>query len=121
MVIRYASMILSVAGLLALLFGLLFWAGIAMNFISLHMLLGLLAVAALWLIGVSHAIAKGGSWTIAIIALATGALTLYVGLYQSAMIVGASHCVIQVIHLVLGVLIVGLGHMATARYRKNQS
>ena len=121
MVIRYASMILSIAGLLALLLGLLFWVGIAMNFISLHMLLGLLAVAALWLIGVGQAIAKGGSWAIAIIALVTGALTLYVGLYQSAMIVGASHWVIQVIHLVLGVLIVGLGHMATARYRKNQS
>src|SRR5258706_15695961 len=114
MVIRYASMILSVAGLLALLFGLLFWAGIAMNFISLHMLLGLLAVAALWLIGVGQAIAKGGSWTIPIISLVTGALTLYGGLYQSAMIVGASHWGIPVIHLGLGVLIVRLGHMSTA-------
>jgi len=121
MVIRYASMILSVAGSLALLLGLLFWAGIAINFISLHMLLGLLAVAALWLVGLAQAIAKGGSWTIAIVALVIGALTLYIGLYQSTMMVGPSHWVIQIIHLVFGVLIVGLGHMATARYRKNQS
>jgi hypothetical protein len=121
MIIRYAAMILSVAASLALLLGLLFWAGIAMNFISLHMLLGLLAVAALWLIGVGQAIVKGGSWAIAIVVLVIGALTLYVGLYQSAMMVGPAHGVIQVIHLILGVLIVGLGHMATARYRRNQS
>jgi hypothetical protein len=120
MVIRYASIILSIAGLLALILGLLFWAGIAMNLISMHMLLGLLAVAALWLIGVGQALAKGGSWAIAIVVLITGALTLYVGFDQASMMVGPSHWVIQVIHLILGILTIGLGHMATARYRRSQ-
>jgi len=120
MVIRYASMVLTIAGLLALILGLLFWAGLAVNLMSMHMMLGLLSVAALWVIGIGPARAAGG-WAIAIAALVTGALTLYVGLYQASMMVGPSHWIIQVVHLILGVLTIGVGHMATARYRKNPS
>ncbi len=52
MVIRIASVVLSFAGLLALILGLLVWADRALNLIQMHMLLGLLAVGALWVISV---------------------------------------------------------------------
>ena len=119
MVIRITSMVLSFAGLLALILGLLIWTAGASNLIQMHMLLGLLAVAALWVIGIGQAVSKGGSWPIAICALIVGAIMVLLGWNQSPLMVGPFHWVIQIVHLVLGLLVIGLGHMGTARYRKS--
>jgi hypothetical protein len=119
MVIRTASIVLTLAGLLALILGLLFWIGSAMNLISLHMLVGLLAVGALWVIGIGQFLGKSGSGIIAACALIVGAVMIAVGLYQSSLMAGEFHWVIQVIHTVLGLLTIGVGHMGAARYRKS--
>jgi hypothetical protein len=121
MVIRITSVVLSLAGLLSFILGLLFWTGAALNLISMHMLLGLLAVAALWVIGIVQAFSNAGSWIIAACALVVGAVTIVVGLYQSSMMVGEFHWIIQLVHLVLGLLTIGLGHMGAARYRKGSA
>ena len=118
MVIRYASAVLTLAALLALILGIFFWFGAALNFVSMHMLLGFLAVASLWVIGIGQVLSPSGSWLIALSALAVGALTVVLGLYQSSLMIGASHWVVQVIHLLLGLLTIGLGHMGAARHRK---
>jgi hypothetical protein len=118
MTIRIASVVLSFAGLLALILGLLFWTNSALNLIQMHMLLGLLAVGALWVIGIGQAFSKGGSWIIAACALIVGAAMILIGWTQSSLLVGELHWVIQVVHLVLGLLVIGLGHMGAARYRK---
>jgi hypothetical protein len=118
MVIRIASFVLSLAGLLALVSGLLFWAGVALNLISIHMLLGFLAVGALWVVGIGQALIKGGSWMIAACALVAGAILIVIGMIQSTLMVGKFHWIIQVVHLLLGLLTIGLGHMGAARYRK---
>src|SRR5262245_45925159 len=118
MVIRIASVVLSFAGLLALILGLLIWTASASNLIQMHMLLGLLAVGALWVIGIGQAFSQGGSWPIAISALIAGAIMIILGWNQSALMVGSLHWVIQIVHLVLGLLVIGLGHMGAARYRK---
>lgn len=112
-------MVLSLAGLLALILGLLFWTGSALNLISLHMLLGFLAVGALWIIGVAQALTYSGSWMIAIVSIVVGALMVVLGLSQSSLIVGDFHWVIRIIHLLLGLLTIGMGHMAAARFRKH--
>jgi hypothetical protein len=118
MAIRYASAVLTLAALLALILGIFFWFGAALHLISMHMLLGFLAVAALWVIGIGQAFSPSGSWQIAIVSLLVGALTVVLGLYQSSLLIGASHWVVQVIHLLLGLLTIGLGHMGAARHRK---
>ena len=121
MVIRIASVVLSLAGLLALILGLLLWTGAALNLVSLHMLLGLLAVGALSVIGIAQAFANGGSWVIAIAALVVAVLTLVIGMIQSSLMVGDLHWIVQVVHLILGILTIGIGHMAAARYRKGSA
>ena len=121
MVIRIASVVLSLAGLLALLLGLLFWAGAALNLMQMHMLLGLLAVGALLVIGIGQAFSKGGSWIIAAGALVVGAATVVIGMWQISLMPGEFHWVIQVIHLALGLLTIGMGHMGAARHRKGSA
>jgi hypothetical protein len=118
MVIRIASAVLTLAGLLALITGVLFWTGTAVNLIALHMLLGFLAVGALWVIGLAQAFAQHGSWIIAACALIVGAAMVTIGMMQSSLLVGRFHWVVQVIHLLLGLMTIGIGHMAVARYRK---
>ena len=106
------------AGLLALISGILFWTGTAVNLIALHMLLGFLTVGALWVIGLGQAFAQHGSWIIAAGALIVGAVMIALGMTQSSLLAGDFHWIIQVIHLALGLLTIGIGHMAAARYRK---
>jgi len=121
MVIRITSMVLSLAGLVALILGLLFWTGSAANFLSLHMLLGLLAVGALWIIGVAQALLPSGSWMIAVATIIVGGLMIVLGLTQTSLMVGDFHWVVRIIHLLLGLLTIGMGHMAAARARKTSS
>ncbi|HXV78566.1 MAG TPA: hypothetical protein VEG60_01675 [Candidatus Binatia bacterium] len=118
MVIRIASVVLSFAGLLALILGLLMWTQSASNLIQMHMWLGLLAVGALWIIGITQALSKNGSWLVAAFALVSGAAMIIIGLTQSTLLPGAFHWIIQLLHLVLGLLVIGIGHIGAARYRK---
>jgi hypothetical protein len=121
MIIRIASAVLSLAGLLALISGLLFWTGSVLRLMSLHMLLGFVAVAALWAIGIGQLFSPSGSWVIAAGAVILGVLTVLIGLYQSALVPGQLHWIIQVIHLALGIATIGLGHMGAARSRRSSS
>ena len=118
MLVRYASAILTLAGTLALVLGLLYWAGTAVHLMTMHMPLGFLTVGALWVIGIAQAIIKGGSWLIAACAVIVGAVTIVFGLLHTALMAGEFHWVIQAAHLGLGIITIGLGHMAAARYRK---
>src|SRR5215216_6923148 len=117
MVFRIASIVLRVCGALALILGLLFWSGNALGLIPIHILLGILVVLSLWVIGVGQAISRGGSWPIAAGALVLGLLLMVIGMTQSSLMAGSFHRVIQVIHLLLGVLAVGLGQISAARAR----
>jgi hypothetical protein len=118
MVIRYASAVVTLAGLLALASGLAFWLGTAGGLVSMHMLLGLLTVAGLWTIGLAQARSLGGSSILAALALILGALTIYIGLNQAAMLPGVHHWLVQTSHMILGILCIGLAHMAVARLRR---
>ena len=119
MAIRIASVVLSFSGLLALILGLLFWSHRASNLIQLHMLLGFLVVGALWVVGIGQAVLKRGSWLIAACALIIGALMLALGLTQASLMVGKYHWGIQIVHLLLGLTAIGIGHIGAARYRKS--
>jgi hypothetical protein len=117
-VIQISSIVLRVCGVLALILGLLLWNGSALNLIPVHMLLGVLVVLSLWIIGVGQFFSRNGSWIITICALAVGVLVIIVGITQSSLMVGSFHWVIKVLHLLLGMLAVGVGQIGTTRYRK---
>jgi hypothetical protein len=116
-VFRIASIALRLCGALALILGLVFWSGNALGLIPIHMLLGILVVLSLWVTGIGQALSSGGIWPIAAAAVLLGLLLLVVGMTQSSLMPGSFHWVIQVIHLLLGVLAVGLGQISAARAR----
>ena len=114
MVIRIASAVMSLAGLLALVSGLLYWTGMALDWIQLHMLLGFLPVGALWVIAIGQVLATNGSWVL------VAAATIVLGMTQASLMVGDFHWLVEVLHLFLGILTIGLGHIGAARYRKRK-
>ncbi len=115
---RYAALLVTLAGTLALILGLIYWLGAAPSLLSMHMLLGYLAVGGMCTVAVSQALATGGSWRLALIGLGVGALTIYIGINQAALLPGDLHWLIQVSHLLLGILTIGIVHMIGARQRR---
>ena len=108
MFMRIISLVLRVCGVLALILGLLFWAGYANNLVPIHMLLGLLVVLSLWGIAIDQALSKG-NWRNATGAFVTGVVVLLIGITQRSILPGSLHWLIQAIHLVLGLLALAVG------------
>jgi hypothetical protein len=121
MVVRIASIVLRIGGALAVILGILFWSGNALNLVPIHMLLGLLVVLSLWIVGIGQAFSSGGSWPLAGGALLLGLLVIVVGMTQSSLMIGSFHWVIKVVHLLLGILAVGMGQLAAARWRNSSA
>ena len=119
--IRYVSMLLRGGALLALLLGLGFWTAIlpTNGLVLLHMIFGLIVVGSVWYLGLAQAQRPGGSLGLTLATFLLGLLLAIVGLTQ-VKVEAAIHNVIgvQILHVVLALLAVGLGEMCTGRIRR---
>jgi hypothetical protein len=116
-VVRVSLMVLRIALLATLVLGILFWTGNAEGLQLLHIVLGFLVVFSLWVLGIAQGL-QGGSFGLALATFFVGFLLALVGLFQTRWLPGSSHWVIQVIHLLLGLMAIGLGEMIGGRYRR---
>jgi hypothetical protein len=105
-----------VTGLALIAMGLLMWAGIAPGLRSIHMLIGIVLVAAL-LTAAGLALRAGVKPVLPAIAIAWGLLTVALGLAQAQLMAGDGHVVIQVAHLLVGIVAIGLGEALVAAGR----
>jgi hypothetical protein len=96
-----------VVWLVQLALGVLFWTGNATGLVDLHQLLGILLVLALWTQAVLAARA-GVEPRLVAVAAVWGLLVPIVGLSQTSLLTGSLHWLIQVIHLLLGIGLIGL-------------
>jgi len=117
MVVRIAVNVLRASVLLALILGILFWTGNATSLVLVHMGLGILAVLSLWTLGAAIASTKGGMG-LAIGAFVWGLIVAALGLTQGTLLAGSTHWVIQVLHLLVGLVAIGLGEMIAGRYKR---
>ena len=95
------------AGLFQIVTGLLFWTGNALVLIPFHMLSGLVLVIALWVIAVSAA-RRGVSLLPVTGAIAWGLFVVAFGVTQTAILRGDLHWIVQVAHLIVGMLAMGM-------------
>ncbi len=104
--------------LINLILGILFWTGTESGGLTLvHMLLGIIFVGVLWYIGTIFAL-RGGNLGLQIGVFVLGLAIALLGLFQRSMLPGGAHWVIQVLHLLLAVLGIGLAEMIGARMRR---
>lgn len=100
--------------LIQLVLGVVFWTGHALSLVPLHMLLGSLFVVTILTFAALTARAgapRGPVLTLVIV----GVITPIVGFAQMQLAPGASHWVIQVLHLLLGLIAMAIVGRLTAR------
>jgi hypothetical protein len=100
------TILVRVTGLFQIVLGSIFWSGNALGLIPVHMLTGLVLIAGLWTLAVM-AIVSGAQRPLGIVALVWGALVLWLGMAQNQLLLGSTHWVIQVLHLLLGIGAIG--------------
>jgi len=126
MVARVSGMVLRIAGLLALILGILFWIDVIPGadsfqnpWTSVHMTLGILVTICLVILAMLMITTRGGSVGLGIGAIVLAILVIVLGLSQTRLLIADSvHWIIQVVHLLFGLAAIGLGEMMGARYRR---
>jgi hypothetical protein len=108
-----------VAGLVMVALGVLFWTGNALALVPVHMLIGLLVVLALWALAVLAG-AAGVNPALVALAFAWGLLVPVLGVTQERLLPGAGHWVIQVLHLVVGLLAIAQAENLARRTRRRR-
>ena len=117
MAVRISLMVLRIAVLFNLITGIIFWTGNADPLQIVHILVGIIAVLALWTLGIIQGL-RGGNYGLTAAAIVVGLLLALVGLFQKGWLTGSTHWIIQVIHLLLGIAAIGLGEMIGGRSRR---
>ena len=115
--IRVSLMVLRIAVLFNLITGIIFWTGNADPLQIVHIVVGIIAVLALWTLGIMQGL-RGGNYGLSAAAIVVGLLLALVGLFQTGWLTGSNHWIIQVIHLLLGIAAIGLGEMIGGRSRR---
>jgi len=117
-VIRIADWVLRISGIIALVLGILVWVN-TLTSADIHMLFGILVTLSLLVIGIAFGLTKGGSWGLGGAAIVWAIIVFLFGLTQANMLTAPNvHWIIQVIHLLFGLVAIGLGEMINARYRR---
>ncbi len=112
------SGIVRYGGLILLALGLVIWVASVSGLVALHMLIGILVVLALWLLALVYILAGSASLPLALGAFVVGLAQGVLGLTQERILPTTGHWVIQVAHLLLGLLLIGMGEMMTMRMKK---
>jgi hypothetical protein len=110
--------IVRITGVLQLILGLLIWAEHMANLVNIHILIGVIFVLSLWLLAATAA-TQGVPIGMALGAALLGLLTFLLGFGQRDLLPDPSlHWIVQLVHLLLGMLAVGSGEMIGGRLRR---
>ena len=101
-------------GVVQLVLGIVFWTGNALGLVDLHQLIGILLVLGLWTqAAMAHRAGVPGGLVAG--AAVWGLLVPIVGLTQRDLFPGSAHWVIQVVHLLLGLGLLGFAENLAQR------
>jgi hypothetical protein len=113
-IVLTARLLISLFGITLLVLGILFWTGHALSLLQLHMMIGGLFVICLWVLAVVGFLVPG-SRAFALIVLIWSLIVPALGVTQLRLMPGADHWVIQTLHLLVGLIAMGLGHALARR------
>jgi hypothetical protein len=99
--------IVRLAGITQIVLGALFWMGRGLTYIPLHMLIGFVVVLGLWTLAILALFARAHLGLVGF-ALLWGLALPALGMTQAAILIGPWHWIIRVIHLVMGLIALGV-------------
>lgn len=101
--------ILTLLGIALIVLGVLFWTGRMLQLLPLHVMLGGIFVLCMWLLSGLALFARRGQ-ALAAVVFVWGLIVPFVGEEQLRVFPGQFHWVVQVIHLLVGIIAIGLAH-----------
>lgn len=104
-----ARLLVSLLGITLVVLGIFFWTGHALSLLPVHMFIGGLFVICLWVLAVLG-FATPKARVFALVVLIWSLIVPALGVTQLRLLPGSDHWVIQVVHLLVGLIAVGLGH-----------
>jgi hypothetical protein len=113
-IVRIARLLLSVFGIALVVLGILFWTGHALSLLQTHMMLGGLFVICMWVLAAAGFAARG-TRGLALVVLIWSLVVPLLGVTQLRLLPGNDHWVIQALHLLVGLIAIGLGHALARR------
>lgn len=118
--VRVTRVILSLLGLALIVIGVLFWMGRALSLLPLHMLLGGLFVLCMWLLS-GLALYARRARGLAVVVFVWGLIVGFFGVEQLRLLPGSLHWVVQAVHLLVGIIAIGLGHALASKILRPES
>jgi hypothetical protein len=112
-----AQMLVRLCGLGLIVLGILFWTGNALGVVPVHILLGLVLVLSLWTLAFIAA-RSGAPIGFVVVAFLWGLLVPLLGLTQDNLLTTDAHWVIQVLHLLVGLVAIGMAEGLGRRIRE---
>ncbi len=113
-VVLISRWLVSLLGIALLVLGILFWTGHALSLLQLHMTLGGLFVLSLWPLVIAGLLARGNRG-FALVVFIWSLVVLALGVAQVSLLPGRYHWVVQTLHLLVGLIAMGLGHALARR------
>jgi len=113
-IVLIARLLVSLFGIALVVLGILFWTGHALSLLQVHMTLGGLFVLSLWLLVVLGLLARGNR-AFAGVVFIWSLIVPVLGVTQLSLLPGRYHWVIQTLHLLVGLIAMGLGHALARR------
>ncbi|HLI90313.1 MAG TPA: hypothetical protein VKV37_16620 [Ktedonobacteraceae bacterium] len=114
MTARILQIVVGIAGLCALVLGLLIWIA-NLDLISFHMLFGILVTLGLLIMGIL-ALTTRGLRVLGIVGIIYAIIVPIFGLSQFNILVGNLHWIIQALHMLVGIGAMALAGILGARY-----
>ena len=108
-IVNTTRAILSLLGIALIVLGGLFWSGRALSLLPLHMLLGGIFVLCMWLLS-GLALYARRAQVLAAVVFVWGLIVPFLGEQQLKAPPGALHVLMQVLHLLVGLVAIGLAH-----------
>lgn len=109
--------IVRVTGIVQIVLGLLFWTGRALGYIPLHMSVGFVVVLGLWTLALLALVARTGAG-LPLFGILWGLALPALGMTQAGILVGPWHWVIRVVHLLMGLIALGVADRLATRVLK---
>jgi hypothetical protein len=114
------QMLVRLCGVILVILGVLFWSGNALSLIPVHMLVGLLLVLLLWTQAVIAARAGVSPGLVALAAI-WGLVVPALGVTQTGLLPGDLHWLIQILHLLVGIVAIVLAESLAQRTKSRRS
>jgi hypothetical protein len=107
--VTIARSLISLLGIVLVVLGILFWTGHALSLLSLHMDLGGFFVVCLWVLAALGFVSRA-TRVFALVVFIWSLLVPALGVLQLQLLPGAGHWIVQAVHLLVGLIAIGLGH-----------